>query len=104
MTVRNEIVVSSNNNEKVIGRYEWIATLSYEEKARFWRAEIRQRKYRQDAINKGDMIIDFDTGNYIWKDSETAKKGKLTDGVWLGFWNRYLSECNLHVESKFKEE
>jgi hypothetical protein len=104
MPVRNEFVISSDSNEKIITWYEWIATLNENEQAKFRRAETRQFKFRQDAIDRGDMIIDPKTNDYVWRNKETAKKGKPTDGVWLEFWNRYLTECNIQFESKFKEE
>jgi hypothetical protein len=104
MPIRNEFVVLSTNNKKVITWHEWIATLPEDEQAKFRRAESRQVKHRQNAIDRGDMIIDPVTKDYVWRDSETAKKGKLTDGVWLDFWHRYVAECNIQFESVFKEE
>jgi hypothetical protein len=103
MSVKTEFVLSSNNNEKIITLDEWVATLSQEEQEKFQRAQVRQRKFRQDAIDKGDMIIskgDADTNNehYIWKDEETARVNKKTDGTWLFFWNRYIAENSLEFE------
>jgi hypothetical protein len=103
MSVKTEFVLSSDNNEKIITLDEWVTTLSQEEQEKFQRAQIRQRKFRQDAIDKGNMIIskgDANTneGSYIWKDEETARVNKKTDGTWLVFWNRYIAENNLKFE------
>ena len=103
MPVKTEFVLSSNSNEKVIGLDEWVATLSQEEQEKFQRAQVRQLKFRQDAIDKGDMIINKSDINiheesYIWKDEETARVNKKTDGTWLLFWTRYIAENNLKFE------
>jgi len=103
MSVKTEFVLSSDNNEKIITLDEWVTTLSQEEQEKFQRAQIRQRKFRQDAIDKGTMIISKGDENtneesYIWKDEETARVNKKTDGTWLFFWNRYIAENNLKFE------
>ena len=103
MSVKTEFVLSSDNNEKIITLDEWVTTLSQEEQEKFQRAQIRQRKFRQDAIDKGNMIISKGDANtnkesYIWKDKETARVNKKTDGTWLFFWNRYIAENNLKFE------
>ena len=101
MPVKTEFILSSNNNEKIVTMDEWVALLSTEEQEKFQRAWDRQRKFRQDAIDKGDMIIDKTNTNeesYIWKDEETARANKKNDGTWVTFWNRYLAENNLKFE------
>jgi len=104
MSVKNSFIVVSNNNTEIISLQEWVATLNGYEQELFRQADMRQVKHRQNAIDKGDMIIDSVTKDYVWRDIETAKKGKPTDRVWLEFWNRYVDECNLVTGTKFKEE
>ena len=107
MIVRNTFLINGKSikpGEENAGLYDWIATLSADEQEKYQRAETRQFKHRQDAIDRGDMMIDPQTNDYVWKDNETAKKGKKTDRVWLEFWTRYLTECNIKFESDFKEE
>jgi hypothetical protein len=103
MPVKNTFTLPSNN-VNFMTLFEWVATLSIEEQDRFRLADQRQVNHRQNAIDKGHMIIDPQTNDYIWKDNETAKNGKKTDRVWLEFWHRYVDECNINFESTFKEE
>jgi len=84
---------------------EWVDTLTAEEQKKFKQAELRQRRYRQDAIDRGDMVLlpgEFtcaeDIDSYVWKDEETAKHGKNWDPEWLEFWDRYLVECKIKME------
>ena len=84
---------------------EWVTTLSAEEQQKYNEADLRQRKYRQDAIDRGDLILipgkfttPDDLDSYVWKDEETAKRGKRWDPEWLEFWNRYTSECKVKLE------
>jgi RimJ/RimL family protein N-acetyltransferase len=108
MPVKMEFSYASNNEGEVpVELHDWIKTLPFDEQQEFNEAEARQIAFRQEAIDRGDMIIEVaDTSdkplgwkstlsNYVWRDAETEKKGKEHDPAWLVYWNRYLTECNI---------
>jgi hypothetical protein len=117
MSVRTEFVFSSaDGSEKFPTLHEWVKTLIDADQTEFYQSEIRQFNYRQEAIDRGDMIVDPDNPvewfpgqdlpnpKYIWKDEETAAKGKEHDEIWLHYWNRYLAECNVKFEVVVKKD
>jgi len=73
---------------------DWLSSLSDVEQATYQAAKQRQHAYRQQAIDRGDMIID-NAGAYIWRDPETAKHGKPQDDVWAKYHARYHFECGI---------
>ena len=84
--------------------FDWVATLSVEEQEQFCLADQRQVKHRQNAIDRGDMIIDPVTKDYVWKNKNASLRNKPTDDIWIEFWHQYVVECNINFESTFKEE
>lgn len=104
MSVRNSFIVVSNNDAEIVTLHEWVATLNRYEQELFRQADIRQVKHRQNAIDRGDLVLDSTTNEYVWRDKETANKGKPTDRVWLEFWNRYVDQCNLVTGTRFNKE
>ena len=73
--------------------YPWIATLSQEEQDEFRLADIRQKEFRQEVINQGQLIVN-DTG-YVWKDQDTLNTGKPTDPTWQIYWTRWIHETGV---------
>lgn len=80
----------------VIPWHEWFATLPVDQQQIYAQAQQRQFEYRQEAIDRGDMILDSD-GNYVWKDAATAALGKHQDEVWADYHKRYHRECGIKV-------
>ena len=70
--------------------YPWIATLSQEEQDEFRLADIRQKEFRQEVINQGQLIVN-DTG-YVWKDQEALAVNKPHDPTWDLYWTRWQKE------------
>jgi hypothetical protein len=88
---------------------EWATTLSEDEQKKFDAAQLRQTAHTQRAIDQGVLTVvpvppDWHPTNqevspkFIWKDEETARKGKPADRTWLMFWERYISENNLSFQ------
>ena len=71
----------------------WVYNLPEHEKQEFLEADIRQKKFRQEAIDRGDMIIDPDDGSsYIWRDEQTANKNKKFDETWVAYFSRWKQQ------------
>jgi hypothetical protein len=85
--------------------HEWVQTLTEEEQQKFHRAAKRQQAHTDTAVKRGDLAVELaphgwhlpgqTSPKFIWKDEETAHRGKGHDQIWLKFWNRYISENNL---------
>ena len=116
MPVKTEFHYASNNKGEVpVELYAWLKTLPLDEQQEFKEAEARQLAFRQEAIDRGDMIVVVSEnqdrpGNwegkltdYVWRDAETEQRGKQHDPAWLIYWQRYLTECNIKFESVKKE-
>ena len=102
-TVKQSFEYNTIDGRLFVPFFRWISTLSKQEQQEFQAADVRQKQYRQVAIEKGDMTIDSD-GNYIWKDSATAEKNKPFDPVWLIYFNRWQEECGIVFNTRFIEE
>ena len=108
MAIRHEFNVTSDSGEPVLPINLWVEkTLSKNEQKKFQVALERQLKYRQEAIDRGDLIVIPPSkgeinDHYVWKDADTATKGKPYDEEWLEFWNRYLdaNKINFKIEEK----
>ena len=87
-----------------VTHFEWINQLSPEDRARYDAAAKRQHDARSEAIESGDMVMDWDNQKYVWRDEETAKHNKPTDPEWLEFWERYLSETQTIFKTEWIEE
>lgn len=75
----------------------WLDRLPAEQQEEYAAAKGRQQAYRQQAIDKGDMEIGPD-GVYIWKDQETANRGKPQDPIWAKYHDRWAEECAIVTE------
>ena len=80
----------------------WINELPEPDKTECLTGAACQNKMRQEAIDRGDMII-TDNG-YIWKDAEAAKRGKGINDVWEKYWLRWQSETGVIFSVTFEEE
>ena len=86
---------------KPISFIEWIESLPNDEKQECLDGMARQHSMRQQAIDRGDMVI-TDNG-YIWKDEETAKRGKGIDEVWEKYWRRWQKETQATFSMTYEE-
>ena len=102
-TVKQSFKYDTIDGRLLIPFAQWITTLSKQEQQEFQAADERQKQHRQVAIDRGDMTIDS-SGEYIWKDSATAKSNKPTDLVWLNYFNRWQKECGIVFKTEFQEE
>lgn len=115
MAIAHKFNYSVPEGKQFIRFEDWVLTLSDSEQTEFLAAKERQEAYRQQAIDHGDMIRDFSSVDpndptsqpvYVWKDEETARKGKPFDIVWKDFWNRYLKETEIEfdiIETEIKQ-
>jgi len=107
MAVAHRFNYSVPEGQKFIRFEDWVSTLSADEQAEFRAAKQRQEDYRQASIDSGDMIRDFSSVDpndptsqpvYVWRDEETARKGKPFDPIWKDYWNRYLAETGIEFD------
>jgi len=81
---------------------QWINDLPEYQKEECLAGIQRQEKMRQKAVDQGDMIIS--ESEYIWKDAETAAKGKGIDEVWEKYWNRWQAETQAILTITYEEK
>ena len=85
--------------------WKWVYHLPEHEKQEFLEADIRQKKFRQEAIDRGDMIIDpEDNTSYIWRDEQAAIKNKNSDATWVSYFSRWKQERGITGELHTFEE
>lgn len=81
------------SSELIADFWVWIKRLPEHEKQEFLEADVRQKKFRQEAIDRGDMIIDpEDKTSYIWRDEQAANKNKKSDEIWVSYFCRWKQE------------
>jgi hypothetical protein len=107
MAVAHKFTYSVPEGKEFIRFEDWVLTLTESEQAEFSASKQRQEALRQEAIDCGDMVRDFTNVDpkdpksqpvYVWKDEETAKRGKPFDQTWKDFWNRYLAETGIEFD------
>jgi|688.fasta_scaffold627586_2 hypothetical protein len=81
--------------------YPWLATLSQEEQDEFRLADLRQKEFREEVINQGQLIVN-DTG-YIWKDQDALNTGEPTDPTWQIYWTRWINETGVQFTTEHIE-
>jgi len=72
---------------------DWVTTLSKEEQYEFRLANARQREFRKQVVDQGNLKVTDD--GYIWKDTDTLKIGKPTDPTWQIYWTRWINETGV---------
>jgi len=94
------------DGQEVIDFASWAENLPQEQAEEYKASVERQVQLRQEAIDRGDMHIDPDTGFYVWKDMPAARKGKENDLIWERYWRLYVAEINLDTKNfiEFIEE
>lgn len=97
MAIKTEFIWYTINGSPITELGQWLATLSIEEQQEFAEADRRQKSYRQDKIDSGDMILAED-GSYIWKDQTTAEIGKETDPTWAEYFERWQQETDMRLK------
>ena len=106
MNVRQTWQWKNRDGRDVIDLNQWAQHLPQEQAEEYQASVQRQFQLRQEAIDREDMHIDPDTGFYVWKDMQTANKGKFNDPVWDKYWQKYVVAVDLDTDSlsKFIEE
>ena len=104
MNVKQKFLKQTIDDRPYVSFDEWQQTLSESEIQDFKQAQARQLAYRDEAIARGDMKIDPVDGNYIWKDQETALRGKTTDDIWYDYFERWRRECGIADASIIEKE
>jgi hypothetical protein len=107
MSVTHQFKYTAPEGKPFISFDMWVAYLPGPEQTEFHAARKRQEAYRQQAIDCGDLVRDFSAidpkdpssqPTYVWKDEETARRGKAQDDTWKSYWNRYLAETGIKFE------
>ena len=73
--------------------HDWINTLSKEEKDEFRLSDVRQKEFRKQVVDQGNLKVTDD--GYIWKDKDALNTGKPTDPIWQIYWARWIHETGV---------
>ena len=78
--------------------HNWINTLSKEEQDEFRLADIRQKEFRKQVVDQGNLQVT--NGGYVWKDKDALNIGKPTDPTWQIYWQRWINETGVQFTIK----
>ena len=92
MAIRWKFEWFTTDGSPFISIDEWVATLSIEDQNRYRDANIRQKTYRQEKVNEGNLVVADD--DYIWKDETAENINKENDPIWLEYWDRWQVETS----------
>lgn len=81
---------------------DWLKALPQEQQQEYYGAVARQHAYRQQAIDRGDLVI-LEDQSYRWRDEATMLRGKPQDPVWAQYHDRWAEENAIIGESQLKE-
>ena len=81
--------------------YDWINTLSKEEQDEFRQADVRQKEFRKQVVDQGNLEVTND--GYVWKDKDALTTNKPTDTIWQMYWNRWINETGVQFTIEQKE-
>jgi hypothetical protein len=107
MAIKHNFTYVAPEGKPLVNIHQWAAGLTIEEQQEFALANERQLQLREEAIARGDLVVDSSASNeadvnaspvYVWKDAETAERGKEADPKWIAFWERYLAETGIKFE------
>jgi len=73
--------------------HNWIATLTQTEQDEFSLAEKRQKQFRQEVIDQGNLQVIND--GYVWKDQAALAVNKPQDPTWAIYWGRWINETGV---------
>ena len=73
--------------------HDWIRTLSTEQQDEFRQADIRQKEFRKQVVDQGNLQVTND--GYVWKDKDSLNTGKPTDPTWQIYWIRWIHETGV---------
>jgi hypothetical protein len=93
MPILSKFIYTWPNGTIPIAFDAWIKTLSTEEQDEFRQADIRQKDFRKQVVDQGNMQITND--GYVWKDKDTLNIGKPTDPTWQIYWTRWINETGV---------
>ena len=72
---------------------DWVNTLSKQEQDEFQLADIRQKEFRKQVVDQGNLKVTND--GYVWKDKDTLNTGKPTDPTWQMYWNQWIDKTGV---------
>jgi hypothetical protein len=101
MAIRWKFEYYTTDGSSFISLDEWIATLTQEEQEIYKAADLRQKQYRQEKINEGNLVVLEDS--YVWKDSGAEKINKLLDPIWSEYFDRWQQETKSGVRMERQE-
>jgi hypothetical protein len=76
-----------------IDLYQWLTTLPTEKQDEFRQADIRQKEFRKQVVDQGNMQITND--GYVWKDKDALNTGKPNDPTWQMYWNQWIDKTGV---------
>jgi len=71
----------------------WILALTQSEQDEFRLADIRQKEFRKQVVDQGNLQVTDD--GYIWKDKDALTTNKPTDPTWQIYWQRWIDETGV---------
>ena len=101
MPIANEFIYTVAPGSVWISLSDWVKTLPDDQQTEFCAAKARQRIFRSQAIDQGNLAVISNTSNdrglefYIWKDDAAEKLNKPHDPIWDQYFYRYLKENNI---------
>ena len=93
MPILSKFVYTWPDGTNPILFHDWINTLSKEEQDEFRLSDVRQKEFRKQVVDQGNMQITDD--GYIWKDKDALNTGKPTDPTWQIYWTRWIHETGV---------
>ena len=72
--------------------------MSKEEQDEFRLADIRQKEFRKQVVDQGNLQVT--NGGYVWKDKDALNIGKPTDPTWQIYWQRWINETGVQFTIK----
>jgi hypothetical protein len=93
MPILSKFIYTWPDGRTPIDLYQWLTTLPAEEQEEFRLADIRQKEFRKQVVDQGNMQITND--GYVWKDKNSLNIGKPTDPIWAIYWDRWINETGV---------
>ena len=81
--------------------HDWIRTLSTEQQDEFHQANIRQKEFRKQVVDQGNLQVTND--GYVWKDKDALTTNKPTDPTWQRYWTQWINETGVQFSIEQKE-
>jgi len=103
MPIKETFVVETTPGIEPIPWDIWFKNLPESEQQRYRQARARADAYRQEAIDAGLMVIEPNSGSYIWRDEQAKKQGKRQDNECMDFYDRFNAASGRRVNGVLEE-